>query len=75
MRRYHFQRNFSFEMRWKSRLRGKRPHCLRSLLRNEAMTEAFDSLLDMPGIWGGMQITTLHKMKALKCDAVGRSQI
>jgi hypothetical protein len=39
------------------------------------MTEAFDSLLDIPGIWGGMQITTLHKMKALKCDAVGRSQI
>ena len=75
MRRYHFQRNFSFEMWWKSRLRGKRPHCLWSLIRNEAMTEAFDNLLDIPGIWGGMQITTLHKMKALKCDAVGRSQI
>lgn len=71
MRRYHFQRNFSFEMRWKSRLRGKRPKCLQSLLLNETMTDAFDDLLDIPGIWGGMRITTLHKMKALTCDKVG----
>lgn len=50
IRRYYFKRNFSFEIRWKLRLRGKRPHYLRSLMRNEAMTEAFDNLLDIPGI-------------------------
>ncbi|OBT50791.1 hypothetical protein VE04_09038 [Pseudogymnoascus sp. 24MN13] len=68
MRRYHFQRNFSFEMRWKARLRGKRQQYLLTLTRNEAMTAAFDDLLDIPGLWGGMKITTLHKMMALKCD-------
>lgn len=72
MRRYHFQRNFSFEMRWKARLRGKRQQYLLTLTRNEAMTAAFDDLLDIPGLWGGMKITTLHKMMALKCDTVGR---
>ncbi|KFY17937.1 hypothetical protein V492_00266 [Pseudogymnoascus sp. VKM F-4246] len=31
------------------------------------MTAAFDDLLDIPGLWGGMKITTLHKMMDLKC--------
>jgi hypothetical protein len=75
MRRYHFQRNFAFEMRWKARLRGKRQECLVSLTRNERMLAAFDDLLDIPGLWDGMQITTLHKMKALKCDTVSRGLI
>jgi hypothetical protein len=29
-------------------------------------------LLDIPGLWGGMRISTIHKMVALKCDEVGR---
>ncbi|ELR03478.1 hypothetical protein GMDG_06208 [Pseudogymnoascus destructans 20631-21] len=68
MQRYHFLQNFSFEMRWKALLRGKRQQYLLMLTRNEAMTAAFDDLLDIPGLWGGMKITTLHKMMALKCD-------
>ncbi|ELR09839.1 hypothetical protein GMDG_04322, partial [Pseudogymnoascus destructans 20631-21] len=68
MRCYHFQRNFSFEMRWKARLRGKRKEYLLTLTRNEALTAAFDNLLDIPGLWGGMKIATLHKVMALKCD-------
>jgi len=50
MRRYHFQQNFSFEMRWKVRLRGKRQQYLLTLTRNEAMTAAFDDLLDILGL-------------------------
>jgi hypothetical protein len=26
----------------------------------------------MPGLWGGMKLTTLHKMIALKCDEVSK---
>ncbi|OBT79449.1 hypothetical protein VF21_02102 [Pseudogymnoascus sp. 05NY08] len=68
MRRYHFQRNFNFEMRWKARLRGKRKGYLLTLTRNETLTAAFDDLLDIPGLWGGMKISTLHTVMALKCD-------
>jgi hypothetical protein len=32
---------------------------------------AFDALLDVPGLWDGMQLTTIHKMMALKFDEVG----
>ncbi|OAF54638.1 hypothetical protein VC83_08804 [Pseudogymnoascus destructans] len=72
MRRYHFQQNFSFEMRWKACLRGERKEYLLTLTRNEALTAAFDDLLDIPGLWGGMKMTTLHKVMALKYDTVGR---
>lgn len=72
MRHYHFQRNLGFEMRWKARLRGKRPQNLQTLTKHQALTAAFDDLLDIPGIWDGMRMTTLQKMTALNCDTVGR---
>lgn len=72
IRQYHFQRNYSFEMRWRARLRGSRPQKLKSLLRNTELTEAFDNLLCIPGLWGGMMITTLHKVLAMGCLEVGR---
>jgi hypothetical protein len=28
-------------------------------------------LLDIPGLWDGMRISTLHKMIGMKCDEVG----
>jgi hypothetical protein len=51
MRRYHFQRNLGFEMRWKARLRGKRQSNLLTLIHNEPLMAAFDDLLDIPGLW------------------------
>ncbi|PVH68797.1 hypothetical protein DL98DRAFT_662003 [Cadophora sp. DSE1049] len=33
-----------------------------TLLRNEELTEAFDSLLPIYGLWDGMRLTTLHKI-------------
>jgi len=59
-------------MRWKARLRGKRRHYLLTLSHNDALEDGFDDLLDIPGLWGGMKISTLHKVMALKCDTVGR---
>jgi hypothetical protein len=73
MRLYHFQRNFSMEMRWKARLRGSREGYLLTLLNHGALAEAFDALLDIPGLWSGMRISTLHTVMALNCDQVGRS--
>lgn len=72
IRQYHFQRNFSFESRWWARLRGCRARNLKSLLKHAELTAAFDALLDVPGLWKGMQLTTLHKVLALKSDDVGR---
>lgn len=72
IRHYHFQRNYSSEMRWKARLRGNRSKNLTSLLRNGELTEAFDDLLDISGLWGGMMLTTLHKILAMGSLEVGR---
>ena len=76
IRQYHFERNLSFEMRWWARLKGNRAQNLKSILRHDEIRAAFDALLDMPGQWDGMQLTTIHKMMALKFDEVapiGRS--
>lgn len=72
IRNYHFQRNLGFERRWRARLKGNRLKNLTGLLRHDTITAAFDALLDIPGLWGGMMLTTLHKMIALKCDEARR---
>jgi hypothetical protein len=59
-------------MRWKAHLRGKRKEYLLTLTCNETLMAAFDDLLDILGLWGGMKISTLHRVMALKCDTVGR---
>jgi hypothetical protein len=68
IRQYHFQLNLSFERRWWARLKGSRAKHLKGLLRNRELTTAFDALLDIPSMWDGMMLTTLHKMMAMKCD-------
>jgi len=72
VRQYHFQHNLSFEMWRRARLRGNREQNLGGLLRYVEFTVAFDALLGIPGLWGGMKLTTLHKMIALKCDEVSK---
>ncbi|KAK5400801.1 hypothetical protein LTR06_011261, partial [Exophiala xenobiotica] len=68
IRHYHFQRNYGFESRWWARLRGCRARNLKSLLSHPEIAAGFDALLDVPGLWSGMQLTTLHKMLALRTD-------
>jgi hypothetical protein len=61
-------------MRWRSRLQGQRAAKLQALIGNkdlQTLTESFDALLDIPGLWDGMRLTTLHNMLAMKCDTVG----
>jgi hypothetical protein len=70
IRHYYFQRNYSFKSRWRARLRGCRARNLKSLLANPEIAAGFDALLDVPGLWGGMQLTTIHKLLALRTDDV-----
>lgn len=59
-------------MRWKACLRGNRLKNLKELLEDEELTAGFDALLDIPGLWGGMMITTLHKIMAMGCKDVSK---
>ena len=56
-------------------MRGQRAENLTTLLRDDELTDAFDALLIIPGVWDGMMITTLHKMMAMKCKKVSRTAI
>lgn len=58
---------YSLEMRWWARLKGQRAQNIRSLYKNGKLTAAFDALVKYPGLCdGGMMITTLHKLLAMK---------
>ena len=70
IRQYHFERNFTFEMRWWTHLTSHGTKNLKGLLRHDELTAAFDDLLDISGLWGDFTIGTLHKMMAMKCDEV-----
>jgi hypothetical protein len=60
-------------MRWWARLRGNRIKNLKDLFRNYELTEGFDALLPITGLWkDGFLITTLYKAMAIKCDEVNR---
>jgi hypothetical protein len=79
IRYYNFHTNQSTEtmfaeMRWWARLKGKRKD-LKMLLTRKNFTAAFDALLVIPGIWGGLRISMLHKVLALKCDEVSITYI
>ncbi|CZT41140.1 uncharacterized protein RSE6_00835 [Rhynchosporium secalis] len=67
IRNYHFQRNTKAELRWKACLRGCRLKNLKGLLLDEKFTAGFNALLDIPGVWDGMRLTTLQKMIAMGC--------
>lgn len=38
------------------------------MLKSWNLTDAFDSLLDMPGLWDRLQLGALHRLLALKCE-------
>jgi hypothetical protein len=45
---------------------------LKELLEDEEFTAGFDALLDIPGLWDGMRLTTLQKMMAMGCKDVSK---
>lgn len=70
IRLYHRQKDEESEKRWWSCLEKSKPKDLRQLLRREQLVSAFDTLIDMPGLWETVQIGALHRLLALKCDEV-----
>ena len=70
VRQYHFERNPSFETRWKTWLSDHEVKNLKRLQQRGEWIAAFDDLLDIPGLWGGMLISTLHTAMDTKFDEV-----
>ena len=62
-------------MRWKACLRGSRFKNLKELLADEELTAGFDALLDIPGVWDGMMLTTLQKMMPMGCKDVSKPML
>ncbi|CZT07754.1 uncharacterized protein RCO7_10310 [Rhynchosporium graminicola] len=62
-----YKDNFIFRQRWQARLKKTRAKDMTTLLRNEELTEAFDSLLPIYGLWDGMKLTTIHKITPMRC--------
>jgi hypothetical protein len=73
IRQYERLGNLLLVERWKALLSDHRRKCLRLLSsrRDGKLAVAFDDLLDIPGLWDGMRISTLHTVMALNCDEVG----
>ncbi|KAF2023971.1 hypothetical protein EK21DRAFT_79763, partial [Setomelanomma holmii] len=68
IRLYHRQQDEESEKRWWSCLDKSKPKDLRQLLKRNMLVSAFDTLIDMPGLWSTVQIGALHRLLALKCD-------
>lgn len=49
IRQYHYRQRFGLKSKWMARLRGERLANLKGL-EHEEMTQAFDALLDIPGL-------------------------
>jgi hypothetical protein len=73
VRQYEREGNVCFKKRWKARLSDHGRRGLRQLCDHGdgEFVAAFDKLLDIPGLWDGMRISTVHKMLDMKCDEVG----
>lgn len=74
IRQYYLEKNINFEKRWWTHLT---PHCsknLKQLLQHNEFTAAFDALLEIPGLWVGIRISTIRKMIAIKYNEVSSPQ-
>lgn len=63
------------ERQWWACIDKSKPKDLRQLLKNRLLTAAFESLVDIPGLWAKLQLGTLHRLLALRCDEVSRYSI
>jgi hypothetical protein len=66
----HRNENRETEERWKALLSSSQLASLRKACEQDFLLEAFDWLLDIPGLWDGMRLSVVHKLIAMKCDEV-----
>ena len=70
VRRFQAEDNDSEVSSWMSRLTNCKRISLKQLLKNEEITELFDSLIPFPGLWAGLELGNIQKHLALRCDEV-----
>ncbi|KAI1840199.1 hypothetical protein JX266_013600 [Neoarthrinium moseri] len=68
IRQSQLQGNPGIESECRSRLSKHKLRCLSQLLKHQSLREAFGRLLDIPGLWHGMRISTINKHIGMKCD-------
>ncbi|KAF1365194.1 hypothetical protein EJ07DRAFT_150725 [Lizonia empirigonia] len=56
------------ENQWWAYINSSKPRDLRQFLKTPSLTAAFESLVDMPGLWAKVQLGTLQRLLSLKCD-------
>lgn len=71
IRLYHRQNDVEAENRWWACLDKSKLRDLRQLLKKQEIAAAFDDLIDLPGLWGRIQLGAIQRLLALKCDEVG----
>lgn len=72
VRQYEREGNVCFKKRWKAHLSNHGRRGLRQLCGHGdgEFVAAFNKLLDIPGLWDGIRISTVYKMLEMKCDEV-----
>ncbi|KAM3066488.1 hypothetical protein ACMFMG_011986 [Clarireedia jacksonii] len=68
VRRFQAKNNDSEVSSWMSRLTNCKRISLKQLLKNEEIAELFDSLVQFPGLWAGLELGNIQKHLALRCD-------
>ncbi|KAI1906769.1 hypothetical protein LOZ65_006832, partial [Ophidiomyces ophidiicola] len=68
VRQYQHEANSRFEERWISRLSANKVKRLRQLNSHTHVRAAFDAMLAIPGLWGGLHIGSFARVLALNCD-------
>ena len=66
----YLKKRYDDEKIWWARLTPTKAKDLRQLLRNQALTDAFDRLLVFQGMWEPIQLGTLHRLHGLRCAEV-----
>ncbi|KAH7033932.1 hypothetical protein B0J12DRAFT_766202, partial [Macrophomina phaseolina] len=68
IRTYHKQGDEKSERKWWARLSNTKQKDLKQLFKSPELTDAFDNLVGMPGMWQSFQLGTLHRLLTLHCD-------
>ncbi|EED22551.1 conserved hypothetical protein [Talaromyces stipitatus ATCC 10500] len=68
IRRYQKEPNAFIQRMWWARLTDDKARYLRQLSKNIDLCSAFDALLSIPGLWGGMSLEHVANVIALRCD-------
>ena len=65
------ERDLYSKGQWMTRLSRQGKKSLELLDKYEGLKDAFDNLLDIPGLWEDMRLSTLYKLTSMKCNDVG----